>query len=154
MFDLVPWKKHQKGDVSRPHREFDDLFNRFFRRDFKLPGDPLGKELWFPAADILEDKKKITLKVEIPGVDAKNIGISLDGRRLTIKGEKKQEKEEKEENYHRRESACGFFKRTIELPAGVDSEKIDATYKRGILKIVLKKTKESESKKIQVRIGS
>ena len=142
MFDLVPWRKQQKGDISRLHREFDDLFSRFFRRDFTVPGDPLGKALRFPTADILEDKKKITLKV------------SLAGRRLTIKGEKKQEKEEAVENYHRMESAYGYFSRTIELPAEVDSEKIDASYKRGVLKIVLKKTKEAQSKKIQVRSGS
>jgi len=151
MFDLVPWRKQQKGDISRLHREFDDLFSRFFRRDFTVPGDPLGKALRFPTADILEDKKKITLKAEIPGVEAKDIDVSLDGRRLTIKGEKKQEKEEAVGNYHRMESAYGYFSRTIELPAEVDSEKIDASYKRGVLKIVLKKTKEAESKTIQVR---
>ena len=60
MFDLVPWRKRQKGEVSNLHREFDDLFNRFFRRDFGMLGDPLGKGLWFPTTDILEDKKKIT----------------------------------------------------------------------------------------------
>lgn len=154
MFDLVPWRKQQRRDVSRVYRESDDLFNRFFGRDFAVPGDPLRKGLWFPTADILEDKKKITLKAEIPGVEAKDIDVSIDGRRLTIKGEKKHEKEEAVENYHRMESAYGVFSRTIELPAEVDSQKIDASYKRGVLKIVLKKTKEAQSKKIQVRSGS
>jgi HSP20 family protein len=154
MFDLVPWRKQKKGDVSRLHREFDDLFDRFFRRDFAIPGDPLGKELWFPTADILEDKKKITLKVEIPGVEAEDIDVSLDGRRLTIKGEKKQEKEEKEENYHRTERIYGQFRRSIELPAEVDPSKVDASYKRGVLKIELKKTKESHPKKIVIKTNS
>jgi len=154
MFDLVPWKKQQKRNVSRLHREFDDLFNRFFGRDFEIPGDPLKKGHWFPTADILEDKKKITLKAEIPGVEAGDIDVSLAGRRLTIKGEKRHEKEEVVENCHRMESAYGYFNRTIELPAEVDSEKIDASYKRGVLKIVLKKTKASEGKKIQVRSGA
>ena len=154
MFDLVPRRKQPKGDVSLLHREFDDLFNRFFRRDFGASGDPLGKGLRFPTTDILEDNKKITLKAEIPGVEAKDIDVSIDGRRLTIKGEKKQEKEEEVGNYYRMESSCGYFSRTIELPAEVDSEKINASYKRGVLKIVLKKTKGSESKKIQVRSRS
>jgi HSP20 family protein len=154
MFVLVPWRKQPKGDVSLFHREFDDLFNRFFRRDFRVSGDPLGKGLRFPTTDILEDNKKITLKAEIPGVEAKDVDVSLDGRRLTIKGEKKQEKEEEVGNYHRMESAYGYFSRTIELPAEVDSEKIEASYKRGVLKIVLKKTKGSQSKKIQVRSRS
>lgn len=151
MFDLVPWRKQQKGDVSRLHREFDDLFNRFFRRDFGVPGDPLGKGLWFPTTDVLEDKKKITLKVEIPGVEARDIDVSLDGRWLTIKGEKKQEKEEKEENFHRTERIYGQFRRTIELPAEVDPSKVDASYKRGVLKVELKKTKESQPKTIAVK---
>ena len=153
MFGLVPWRKQPKGDVSLLHREFDDLFNRFFRRDFGVPGDPLGKGLWFPTTDILEDKKKITLKVEIPGVEAKDIDVSLDGRRLTIKGEKKHEKEEKEENFHRTERLYGQFRRTVELPAEVDPSKVDASYKRGVLKIELKKTKESHPKKIEVKIN-
>lgn len=154
MFDLVPWRKQQKGGISRLHRKFDDQFSRFFGRDFAVPGDPLGKGLWFPTTDILEDKKKITVKAEMPGVEAKDIDVSLDGRRLTIKGEKKQKKEEEVENYHRMESSYGYFSRTIDLPTEVDSEKIDASYKRGVLKIVLKKTKGSESKKIQVRSRS
>ena len=151
MFDLVPWRKQRKWEVTHLHREFDDLFNRLFRRDLGVPGDPLGKGHWFPTTDILEDKKKITLKVEIPGVEAGDIDVSLEGRRLTIKGEKKQEIEENGENFHRMERAYGQFQRTIELPAEVDPAKVDASYKRGVLKIELKKNKESHPKKIDVK---
>jgi HSP20 family protein len=70
---------------------------------------------------------------------------------LTIKGEKKREKEEKDENYHCMERSYGYFNRTIELPADVDPEKVDASYKKGVLKIELKKTKESEIKKIEIK---
>jgi HSP20 family protein len=70
---------------------------------------------------------------------------------LTIKGEKKQEKEEREENFHRMERSYGYFNRTIELPCEVDSEKVDASYKKGVLKIELKKTKESESRQIEIK---
>jgi HSP20 family protein len=94
------------------------------------------------------------LKVEIPGVEARDIDVSLDGRRLMIKGEKKQEKEEKEENFHRTERRYGQFRRTIELPAEVDPSKVDASYKRGVLKIELKKTKESQPKKNSVKTYS
>ena len=104
MFDLVPWRKQQKGGISRLHRKFDDQFSRFFGRDFAVPGDPLGKGLWFPTTDILEDKKKITVKAEMPGVEAKDIDVSLDGRRLTIKGEKKQKKEEEVDQLQEMES--------------------------------------------------
>jgi HSP20 family protein len=109
------------------------------------------EDSWFPTIDISEGKKDITVKAEIPGVEANDIDISLNGKLLTIKGEKKQEKEEKEENYHRMERSYGYFNRTIELPSEVDPEKVDASYKKGVLKIELKKTKESETKKIEIK---
>ena len=77
--------------------------------------------------------------------------ISLDGKRLTIKGEKKREKEEKEENYHRVERSYGSFNRTVELPVEVEPDQVEASYKKGVLKIVMKKSKESESKKIHIK---
>ena len=86
------------------------------------------------------------VKAEIPGVDKDGIDISLDGRRLTIRGEKRQEKEESDEHYHRVESSFGFYRRTIELPANVDESKVDARYKNGVLKIKFKKTKETSFK--------
>lgn len=154
MFDIIPWSKQRKGEVSHLQHEFDDLFNRLFRRDFGFAGDPLGKGLWFPTTDISETKKKITLKVEIPGVETRDIDVSVDGRRLTIKGERKQEKEEREENFHRTERFYGQFQRTIELPAEVDPSKVDAAYKRGVLRIGLQKTKESHPRKIKVKTNS
>ena len=69
---------------------------------------------------------------------------------MTIKGEKKQEAEQKDENYHRMERSYGYFIRTIELPAEVDPDKVDASYKKGVLKVELKKTRESETKKIEI----
>ena len=70
---------------------------------------------------------------------------------MTIKGEKKQEKEEKDSNYHRIERSYGYFNRSVDLPVEVDPEKVDASYKRGILKIIMRKSKESETKKIDVK---
>jgi HSP20 family protein len=75
----------------------------------------------------------------------------MDGRTLIIKGEKKQEKEDQDENYHRRERSYGYFRRTTQLPADVDASKVEASYKKGVLKVVLKKTRESEAKKIEIR---
>jgi HSP20 family protein len=92
-------------------------------------------------------RKEITVKAEIPGVEADDLDVSLDERMLIIGGERKQEKEEKEENYHRMERSYGHFRRAVQLPADVDPQKIEASYKKGVLKIVSKKTKESEVKK-------
>ena len=151
MFELMPWKKREQNDLVQLRRDFDDLVNRFFDRDFWTPGDLLGEDRWFPSVDISEGKKDITVKAEIPGVEAKDIDISISGKLLTIKGEKKQEKEEKEENFHRVERSYGYFNRTIELPSEVDPEKVDASCKKGVLKIELRKTKESESKMIEIK---
>ena len=90
--------------------------------------------------DVSEDKRHITVSAEIPGVDKDGIDLSLNGRILTICGEKKQKKEASDEHYHRVESSFGFYRRTIELPADVDGSDVDAKYKNGVLKIKLKKT--------------
>jgi HSP20 family protein len=151
MFELMPRKKREQKDLVQLHPVFDDFFDRFFNQDLWAPSDLFREDRWLPSVDISEGRKDITVKVEIPGVEAKDIDISLNGKLLTIKGEKKQEKEEKEENYHRVEHSYGHFNRTIELPSEVDPEKVDASYKKGVLKIELKKTKESETKKIEIK---
>ena len=151
MFELMPWKKREKNDLVHRRRDFDDFVNRFFDRDFWAPSDLFREDRLLPSVDISEGKKDITVKAEIPGVEANDIDISLNGKLLTIKGEKKQEKEEKDENYHRMERSYGYFNRTIELPAEVDPEKVEASYKKGVLKIELKKTRESETKKIEIK---
>lgn len=151
MFDLMPWRKREPNDLVALRRDFDDLANRFFDRDFRTPANVVGADNWFPSVDISEGKKDITVKAEIPGVDAKDIDVTISGKLMTIKGEKKQEKEEKEENYHRMERSYGYFSRTIELPCEVDAERVDASYKKGVLKVELKKTRESESRRIEIK---
>ena len=100
-----------------------------------------------------EGNKNITVKAEIPGTEAKDLNISIDGRFLTTKGEKKREGKEKDENYYRVERSYGYFNRTIELPAEVNSDKVNASYKRSILKIELRKAKGSETKRIKITTG-
>ena len=102
---------------------------------------------------MVDGKGKITVKAEIPGCEAKDIDVKLDGRMLTISGEKKQEKEEKDENFHRVERTYGSFSRMVELPGEVNPEDVDATYKKGVLKLVLKKIRETEAKKIEIKTG-
>ncbi len=151
MFDLMPWKKRENRDVVRFRGELGRLFDRFFDPGFPSTREFFGDSDWLPSLDISEGKKEITVKAELPGIDAKDINIMLDGRRLTIKGEKKQEKEETDDHYHRVERAYGYFNRAVDLPTDVDPEKVDASYKKGVLRIVLKKSKESETKKIDVK---
>ena len=102
-----------------------------------------------PAVDMSEDQKEIVVHTEIPGMDIKDIDISLNGRVLTIRAQRKQELEEKDKNHHRIERKYGSFSRTFELPANVDGDKVKATYKDGILTLHLPKTKEQSVKKIE-----
>ena len=153
MFGILPWKRKKDNFATEYRRELDNLYDRFFEPHF-LPSSYLfGEGKWDPTIDISEGRKDITVKAEIPGIEAKDFDISIDGRLLTIKGEKKQERKQKEETYYRVERSYGYFNRTIELPAEVDPDKVEAKYKRGILKIKLQKAEEYETKRIKVFTG-
>jgi HSP20 family protein len=153
MFGMLPWKREKENQTSEFRREFDNFYDRFFEPNF-LPSSYLfGEGKWDPTLDISEGRSYIKVKAEIPGIEAKDFDISIDGRLLTIKGEKKQEQKEEEETYYRVERSYGYFNRTIQLPAEVNPEKVDASYKRGILKIKLRKSKENESKRIKISTG-
>ncbi len=151
MFNLVPSKKRYKEVLSDYEKQRKTFFDRFPDIGF-FPGKPDSQgRSFFPTLDISEGKKDIKIKAEIPGVDSKDIQVSVDGRFLTIEGEKKQEKEEKNDAYHRVERSYGFYQRTVELPSDVDPDDVEATYKKGVLKIRLKKTRDSEIKRIKVK---
>ena len=151
MFELLPWKKRGGKEISRFGSELDSMADHFEDHGSMIPGSFLQEKALFPVLDISESKKEIMVKAEIPGVEADDLDVSLDGRTLIIKGEKKQEKEDIDENYHRMERSYGYFSRSAQLPADVDPSKVEASYKKGVLKVVLKKTRESEAKKIEVR---
>jgi len=108
----------------------DRLWDTFL---FGRPQTRLFQEIaeWIPAVDVAGTKGEILVTVEIPGMDAKDIDVSLNEGTLTIKGEKKQEKEEREQNYHLMERRYGTFVRSIPLPRGVESDKVTASYKDG-----------------------
>ena len=151
MFELMPWKKRGGKEISRLGSDLDSSHDRFWDRGSMIPGSFLQEEALFPVLDISESKKEISVKAEIPGVETDDLNVSLNGRTLIIKGEKKQGKEDIDENYHRMERSYGYFSRSAQLPADVDPSKVEASYKKGVLKVVLKKTRESEAKKIEVR---
>ena len=153
MFGILPWKRKRENHANEYYREIDNLCDRFFEPKF-LPSSYLfGEDKWDPTLDISEGRKDITVKAEIPGIESKDFDISIDGRFLTIKGEKKRERKEEEETFYRVERSYGYFNRTIQLPAEVDPDKVDATYNQGILKIKLRKSKENESKRIKITTG-
>ena len=139
------------GDIEKARSETDRLLDTFLfgrpqKRDFREEVE------WLPAVDVAETRDEIVVNAEVPGMDPKKFDISLGERTLTIKGEKKREKEEKEENYHLIERSHGSFTRSILLPTNVQSEKIRASYKDGILKITLPKSEGAKKKEIKIKV--
>ena len=141
-----------------PFREFttlQDRMNRLFQDSFSPSRDEaLSTSSFAPAVDVYEDEHKITLKIEVPGIDEKDIDIRVENNVLTVTGERKFEKEEKEENYRRVERHYGSFTRSFTLPNTVDADNIAADYERGVLKVQLAKKAEAKPKQIKVNVGS
>jgi HSP20 family protein len=140
-----------------PFREFStlqDRMNRLFRDSYGEGQDALTTTSFAPAVDVYEDEHNITLKIEVPGIDEKDIDVRVENNTLTVHGERKFEKEEKEENFRRVERQYGNFTRTFTLPATVDAEKVTANYDKGVLKIQLSKKAEAKPKQIKVNVGS
>ena len=142
-----------------PFREFatlQDRMNRLFRDSYNDAGqdESLTTSRFAPAVDVYEDEHQVTLKIEVPGIDEKDIDVRVENNTLTVQGERKIEKEEKEENYRRVERQYGSFTRTFTLPQTVDSEKVSANYEKGVLKITLPKRAEAKPKQIRVNVGS
>jgi len=142
-----------------PFREFStlqDRINRVFRESYSGADrdEALTTSSFSPAVDVYEDEHKVTLKIEVPGIEEKDIDVRVENNTLTVHGERKIEKEEKEENYRRVERQYGSFTRTFTLPQTVDSENVSATYDKGVLKIALPKKAEAKPKQIKVNVSS
>ena len=146
MFALAPILR-RTGLLHRPERDF---FDRFFG-DFTLPSLAFEDTEWAPAFDVSETDKELIVKAEVPGMDKKDINITVSDGMLTIKGEKKHEKKEESEHYHCVERRYGVFSRTMRLPHEVRADKVDASYKEGVLSIRLPKSEAAQPKKIEIK---
>ena len=145
-----------------PLREFPTMqdrmnrMNRLFRESYSPEGpeEALTTTSFAPPVDIYEDEHNITLKLEAPGIDEKDIDVRIDNNTLTVHGERKIEKEEKEENFRRVERQYGSFTRSFTLPGSIDPEQVSADYHNGVLNIKLAKKAEAKAKLIKVNVGS
>jgi HSP20 family protein len=144
---LIPWRPFE--ELTSFRKEMDRLWDRFFA---ERPALDMLERGWEPLLDITETKGDLVIKAELPGMDPKDIDISLTGDTLSIKGEKKQEKEEKEENYYRIERSYGAFSRMVKLPVSVQSDNIKASYQNGVLKITLPKSEEDKKKQVKIKV--
>lgn len=161
--ELVPWRwgglrrwdENEGGypmfrrDFDNLHREMDRLFDEFFRgtpfRSVGLPETFAFGDVT-PTIDVAEDDKAFRVSVELPGMDEKDIDLSLADGLLTIRGEKKREHEDKGKDFYRKERSFGSFRRALPIPGDVDDSKIDAQFKKGVLMITLPKTEEAKKK--------
>ena len=132
---LVPWLP--LGKLRALPGETEDFSSRSFDKT-SFPILVLGE--WVPWVDISETKKNVVVKAELPGLEAKDIKVSISGDVLTIKGEKKREKDETYEHYYYCERYFGSFYRSFPLPESVQGDKVNETFKNGILKITFPKT--------------
>lgn len=143
MADIMKWP--EIPTFTSLQREMDRLFDDFFRRGGLMREWPV---------DVVETEDTVVVKAELPGMEPKDVDISVSGHTLTIKGERKAEKEEKGKTFYRMERCYGSFSRTIELPASVEADKAKADYKNGVLEITLPKTEQVKAKKIPIKTNN
>lgn len=146
---ITRWDPFQELNLitSRMNRLFQDTYGQGSTEE------NLTATTFVPPVDIYEDEHNINLKVEVPGIDPKDVDIRMENNTLTVRGERKFEKEEKEENFHRVERRYGSFYRAFTLPNTVDADSVSADYDNGVLKIKLAKKAEAKPKQIKVNVG-
>ena len=150
MTSIVPIRR--RHGALDAYRGLDDWLRRAFHDFGFYDLTPDFERTLAPPLDISEDEKNITVKAELPGLDTKDLDITLDRGFLKIKGEKTEEKKEENKQYHMVERTYGSFSRNVKLPAEVKHDKVDATFKNGVLTIVLPKVEESKSEITHVKV--
>ena len=149
--NLIPWRKRESMDqpLVSLRDEMNRLFDNFWHGE-SLP-EKFGFAQGFPSVDVTETDTEVVVKAEVPGLEARDLDITVVGDVLTIKGEKKEETEEKKKEYHHKEVRYGAFSRSIQLPAGVDLDKVKAECKKGVCAVTLAKIEPEEVKKISIK---
>lgn len=165
--DLLPWNRDKDKYNIQRRQEYDPfdfqndmnrMIEEFFQDPFpKTPFQRMGEMQtgFSPHMDVSETEKEICITADLPGMDEKDINITLENGVISISGEKKAEREEKERSYHRVERRYGSFRRSFEIPGEVDFDKIGATFKKGVLQVTIPKPDKpmANKKRIEVKAG-
>ena len=156
---LIPWRgKQREGERAESpmvalRSEMDRLFDTFLREPLGTIDWPFaGQGRWSPAVDVAESDEEVVVRAEMPGIDPKDLDVSLSGSQLVLSGEKKESTEDQGKDFHHSESRYGSFRRLVQLPEGVDTENVDAQYANGVLTLHLKKTPAAVAKRIEVKV--
>lgn len=158
---MMPWKKKGNAVVRGSEgssslglfrNEMNRLMDRFFADPWSLFDHESFPSVtgWAPSFDVVDGDKDVTVRAEIPGVDPKDVEVSVSGNVVTISGEKKESHEEKGKQVYRSECSYGSFRRSVELPEGVDAERVSAEHANGILTVRVGKSKAAAAKRIPV----
>jgi HSP20 family protein len=157
---LTPWRKQtdlsrERGGLRRLRDEMDNLFDSFFGSTrLSEWGGPESAGGWMPDLEVIESEKEFVVRAEVPGLDPKDIEVSLTGNRLTLSGEKKEETEEKKGGYYHSERRFGSFRRSIELPTGANADTVTAEYDKGVLTLKIGKTAGATSQRIPIKTAT
>jgi HSP20 family protein len=148
MTTIVRWDPYREVGTlqERMNRLFDEVWGRGRREDESVTGN------WMPSVDVKETKDALQIFTELAGIDPKDVEVTVEGGVLTLKGQRNFEKAVEGESYHRVERAYGSFERSFTLPTNVDADKIQATYKHGVLQLSLPKREEAKPKAIAIKI--
>lgn len=153
---MIPWKHKRREDaegrLAPMHElryELERWFDTFFHEPFVDFDDSL--QAWNPALDVVETDRDVTIRAEVPGVDPKDLDVSVSENQLLIAGEKREHSEEKQGSFYRAERRFGSFRRSVPLPAGVDAENVNAEYANGVVTIRLAKTPEAATRRIPIK---
>jgi len=149
---LIRWRLESElmPRISDLNREMNRLFDSFFKGDV-ADGASFGSS-WTPAVDILEKEDSYVLEAELPGLKKEDVKISVQDNILTLRGEKKDERKESRKGYLRMETGYGSFTRSFTLPSTINTSKIEAEFKDGVLKINVPKAEEAKEKLIEVKV--
>ncbi len=156
---IVPWRRSEERSpaecASDPfnylRHQVNRVFDDFWGESWLAPRREIAAGFW-PQVDVTETDKEIKISADIPGVEPKDIDVSVEDGMLTIKGEKKYEREEKEKGQYRMERSYGSFERAIELPAEVDESKAKAEFKKGVLRLTLPKRPGAQSRRKKIPV--
>jgi HSP20 family protein len=150
MNGIVPWRGTSLLDEMR--RDLDATLSRFFGNDFDGKGETgMRSAVWTPRIDVSETEQALVVKADLPGVDPKDLDVSVADGALVIRGEKRAEKTEKKENFQRTERFVGEFYRSIPLPSGVDAERIVAQSANGVVTITVPRKPGATPRKVAVK---
>jgi HSP20 family protein len=148
---LIRWEPVR--ELNTIQNEMNRLFNTFFESNGSQATSPATSRRWLPAMDLVESAGEFVLRADLPGLSESDVNIELEDNVLTISGERKAEHEERKEGYYRLERASGSFSRSLTLPEGVDPEKVQASFDRGVLEVRIPKPEQRKPRKVTISAG-